>query len=298
MSNGSRIKLTNDAVSAVILGIMQDAGLPHAGCRCSRCSDAFANPSLAEYAACLAIVDRRCQPPVVWFIDATPDIKYQLNLMAHDLGPHPTRPGRLRQPDGLFLTHAHMGHTAGLAQLGPEGMNVQRLPVFASGPLIKVLKQTRLWQPVIGNLDLIVVEPDKPVALANNLTITPLPVPHRDELGTGTFAYRVQGPTSSLLYLPDIDDWEIWPEALANLSAVDVALVDASFFSRDELGGRERVAHPLVPMTLRLFAELPTQLWLTHFNHTNPILDATSKAEKMAISAGGHIAHTGQTFGL
>ena len=32
------------AVTAVILGIMQDGGLPHAGCSCVRCVAAFHEP--------------------------------------------------------------------------------------------------------------------------------------------------------------------------------------------------------------------------------------------------------------
>ena len=49
----------DNAVTAVILGNMQDAGLPHAGCTCARCTAAFEDPAQGLYAACLAIVDKR-----------------------------------------------------------------------------------------------------------------------------------------------------------------------------------------------------------------------------------------------
>jgi pyrroloquinoline quinone biosynthesis protein B len=122
---------------------MQDAGLPHVGCRCPRCAAAYKEPELAQYAASLAIVDTRSVPAGVWLIDASPDIRYQINMLADLLGPHPVMADRTRQPDGIFLTHTHMGHTAGLAQLGPEGMNVQSLPVYAAAPLVEVLEETR-----------------------------------------------------------------------------------------------------------------------------------------------------------
>lgn len=281
---------------AVVLGIMQDGGLPHAGCRCLHCTAAFANPSLSQYVASLALVDGRQSPPAVWLIDATPDVKFQLHLLADALGPHPSRSGRLRQPNGVFLTHAHLGHVAGLAQFGPEAMHAQRLPVYGSPGLVRVLQETALWRPLSGNLELIALAPDQPFHLSAGLTLTPIPVPHRDEWGTGTVAYRVQGPTHSLLYLPDIDSWEQWPAAPQVLASVDYALVDATFYSQDELGGRAPVAHPLVPDTLALWADLPGQLILTHLNHTNPLLDEASAEWMVVRAAGAQVAYTGQTF--
>lgn len=290
---------TTPGVSAVVLGILQDAGLPHAGCRCPRCAAAYAGSRPIEPAACLAILDTRPPGPArVWLIDATPDIRFQLNLLAPVLGPHPARPGRLRQPDAIFLTHAHLGHVTGLAHLGPEAMSVEALPVYASAGLIALLQENRLWQPAVANLHLLALEAERPLPLAPDLTLTPLPVPHRDEWGVGTFAFSIQGPAASLLYLPDIDNWESWPAAQRWLSAANVALVDATFYSRDELGGRPPVAHPLVPDTLRFCTGLPGRLLLTHLNHTNPLLDERSP-ERVAVEvAGVEIAYFGQQISL
>ena len=288
-------------VTAVILGIMQDGGLPHAGCRCPRCTTALNDPSRIEYAACLALIDQNGRPgarSTVWLIDATPDIKYQLSWLGDQLGQHPARPHYMRQPDGIFLTHAHMGHIAGLPHLGPEAMAVRDLPLFASGQLCTLLQEQTLWQPVVTRFNLQPLVAYQPITLSAHLHITPIPVPHRDEWGVGTFAFHVQGPEKSLLYLPDIDSWEAWPEAEAQLTAVDYALVDASFYSLDELNGRPPVAHPLVGDTLQRFATIPGQLILTHFNHTNPVLLENSAARQTVMAAGANPAEMGMVLAL
>jgi pyrroloquinoline quinone biosynthesis protein B len=290
------LQLPESGVTAVILGMMQDGGLPHVGCTCARCAAAFADPTKSEYVACLGLVDNRGKESSIYLFDATPDIKHQLNLLANALALNPQRPSRLRQPDGIFLTHAHLGHIGGLPQLGPEAMAVTQCPIYASRELGQLLLENRLWSPLVGNLRIVPLLAGQSLDLAVDVSVTAVPVPHRDEWGAGTFAFRIQGPNRSLLYLPDIDAWEQWPEAETTLSSVDVALVDASFYSSDELGGRAPIAHPLIPDTLARFAHLPTQLVLTHLNHTNPVLDEGSVERTAVLATGVQIAYTGQQF--
>jgi pyrroloquinoline quinone biosynthesis protein B len=232
----------------------------------------------------------------IYLLDATPDIKFQLNLLA-GLLPHPARAGRLRPPDAIFLTHAHMGHIGGLPQLGPDAMDARGLPLFASAGVMGVLEKTAVWQPFLQHIQPAILHDGIPVRLGDGLTITPITIPHRDEWGAGTFAFRVQGPTRSLLYLPDIDSWDAWPSARTVLGGVDVALVDACFYSTNELDGRTPVAHPLVRDTLARFADLPTKLLLTHLNHTNPLLTAVDLRQQL-LAVGMDTAYTGMRIEL
>ena len=157
---------------AVVLGIMQDAGLPHIGCLCRNCQEVIRSPELVQYGACLGIVDIRLQPPLVWLVDATPDIKYQINMLSDYLDRKPSHPERLRQPSGIFLTHGHMGHTSGLLHLGPEGMNVSRLPIYGTINLIQQINSAKLWSPMVKNLNLIPLVPNRTIKLARIFAYT------------------------------------------------------------------------------------------------------------------------------
>jgi pyrroloquinoline quinone biosynthesis protein B len=61
---------------AVVLGIAQDGGVPHIGCRQERCVLARRDPSRRERVACLGLVDE--QAGRRFLIDATPDLPSQL----------------------------------------------------------------------------------------------------------------------------------------------------------------------------------------------------------------------------
>src|SRR5438270_2527567 len=70
----------------VVLGIVQDGGLPQTGCDCAHCAAARKNPALARHVASLAI-----HIPAtghVYLIDATPDLPAQIEMI-HAFRRHP-----------------------------------------------------------------------------------------------------------------------------------------------------------------------------------------------------------------
>ena len=252
------------AVSAVVLGIAQDGGVPHLGCRQKLCVEARRDPSKRRRVASLGLVDMIAGKRFV--IDATPDFQEQV-----------ARLGGL--PDGILLTHAHIGHYLGLAQLGREVVNAREMPVYCTASMARFLRENGPWKRLVtlGNIAIHEIEPDREVSLTDSLRITALRVPHRDE-DSDTVAYLVAGPSRRLLWLPDIDKWEKWDRKIEDVVRdTDVAFLDGTFSSADEIPGRSlaEIPHPLVPETIARLAKVsgPShRVFFVHLNHTNPLL--------------------------
>jgi pyrroloquinoline quinone biosynthesis protein B len=275
-------------VEAVVLGIAQDGGVPHLGCRQKLCVDARWDPSKRRLVASLGLVDNRAGKRFV--IDATPDFSEQV-----------TRLGRL--PDGILLTHAHIGHYLGLAQLGREVVNARRLPVFCTPSMARFLRENLPWSRLVAqeNIEIREVEPGAEIALTDSLRVTPLKVPHRDE-DSDTVAYVVAGPARRLLWLPDIDKWEKWDRRIEDVvKTVDVAFLDGTFFSADEIPGRSiaEIPHPLVPETVTLLSigERSAKVFFVHLNHTNRLLWDRKEARRL-LDKGFGVAAEGQRVAL
>jgi pyrroloquinoline quinone biosynthesis protein B len=106
-------------------------------------------------------------------------------------------------------------------------------------------------------------------------------VPHRGRL-SNTVAFVVRGSAKRLFYCPDIDSWDAWAQDLrAFVADMDVALLDGTFFSPDELPGRDltRIPHPPVKDTVTRLTEVTAEVRLIHLNHSNPLLAAGPERE-------------------
>lgn len=263
-------------VEAILLGIAQDGGVPHAGCECTNCTRAWADPAFLQFAACLGLVDYANRQS--WLIDATPDFREQLHAL-HDLAPECSLAG-------IILTHAHVGHYAGLIHLGCEVMGTRNLPVYVTPRLANLLRDSAPWSQLISmrNIELRLLTPGVATQLSANLHVTPLLVPHRDEL-SDTVAFVVHGSTRQLFYCPDIDAWSDWEHDLRGfVETMDVALLDATFFSADELPDctMSKVPHPLVTDTVERLAGVNCDVRFIHLNHTNPLLASGFEREWLA----------------
>jgi pyrroloquinoline quinone biosynthesis protein B len=280
----------------LVLGTAQDAGLPQIGCNDAQCIAARRDPSQRRFASSLLLADPRSGGR--WLIDAGPDLREQVELArSHpstrvDIGPRPPL------FDGIFLTHAHIGHYAGLMQLGREAYGSHDVPVYGSARMNEFLARNGPWSLLVDTkaIELRELAVDQTIDLTDELSITALRVPHRDEF-SDTLAFVVRGPRRALLYLPDIDKWERWDRKLEDvLAGVDVALVDGTFFEDGEIAGRAmgEIPHPFMVETLERLraapAELRSRVVFTHLNHTNPAASPTSDAARRIRELGCRVA--------
>ncbi len=285
---------------ALVLGIAQDSGMPQVGCYAERCERARRRAK-PRYAASLALIDP--DRDRYYLIDATPDITRQLDLIEE---PGFRRRAEQRRPfDGIFLTHAHIGHYTGLAVLGREGLGMAPTPTYCTEQMADFLTTNGPWSLMVseGRLDLRPVTPSEWTQIDDRLEARALLVPHRPEYAD-TVGWIFRGPTQTLLYLPDIDSWERWELDVEDVVAsVDVALLDATFFSGNEMPGRsvEDIPHPLVPHSMdRLQASVDagSRVVFTHLNNTNPALFEDSVEAEEVRRRGFEIATEGQRIPL
>lgn len=283
---------------ALVLGTVQDGGLPQAGCYTPRCNAARQNP---RFVASLALVDLTAER--FYLVDATPDITRQIDLIP---GQAFRQRAQARRPfDGIFLTHAHIGHYLGLAVLGREGLGISSTPVYCSPGMADYLSNNGPWSLMVdeGRLVFPSVQMDEWHRVDDTLSVRLIPVPHRHEF-SDTVAFVFRGASRSLLYVPDIDRWEDWQVGIEDLvREVDVALIDGSFYSPTEVPGRniEDIPHPLIPRSMDLLQSAVrdgNRVVFTHLNNTNPVHDEGSAEAREVSRRGFAVARAGMRFPL
>lgn len=275
----------------LVLGTAQDGGLPQIGCTEYRCLRARRGVG-RRLVSSLMLIDPRTDRR--WLFDASPDLREQMTLVplrAHQ----ETRPPLV---EGVFLTHAHIGHYTGLMHLGREAYGAKKMPVYGTELMLEFLRANGPWSQLVAleQIDPRPVVPDQSIAIADDISVVAISVPHRDEL-SDTVAFIIRGPKRTLLYLPDIDKWERWDRKIEEVVAsVDVALLDGTFFQDGEIPGRSisEIPHPFITESIERFASLPPEerdkIWFTHLNHTNPAADTGGSSGIKIRRAGMHVA--------
>ncbi|HKB17149.1 MAG TPA: MBL fold metallo-hydrolase [Planctomycetota bacterium] len=285
-------------LEAIVLGNAQDGGLPHVGCARPCCEAARRDPSRRALVASLGLIDRDARR--AFLVDATPDFPEQVEALDRAAGRPPSA-----LPDGILLTHAHVGHYSGLIHLGREVAGADHVPVWCTPSMAAFLRANGPWSLLVseGHVELRETPPSTTVDLTPRLRATPIAVPHRREF-SDCVAWRIEGPGRVLLYLPDIDAWDDLPGGLPGiLRGVDVALLDGTFSDpAAELPGRDasKVPHPPIPDTLRRLAALRArpEVWFIHLNHTNPA-NRPGSTESRGVEAGGaRVARAGERLPL
>ena len=281
-------------VELIVLGTTQDAGSPQIGCARSCCAQLSPEEAARRMVVSLGLIDRSQERK--YMIEATPDLPAQLdalNKLDENKG------GKLL--DGLFLTHAHIGHYSGLMYLGKEAMDAQQMPVHVMPRMASFLSSNGPWEQLVerGNIRLEELEEGQWKELSELLSIRSFRVPHRDEYSE-TVGFEISGPHKKVLFIPDIDKWEKWSKDIAQeIKAVDLAFVDATFFSGAELPNRDmsEIPHPSVRESMERLSVLSEKdrrkVHFIHFNHTNPLLKAGSPEMEIVQEMGFQVAQNG-----
>ena len=288
----------------VVLGTAQDGGLPQMGCQEELCIEARADPDRRRLVTSLLLADPRSGKR--WLFDASPDLREQVERAR----PHPAARREVGERpalfDGVFLTHAHVGHYAGLMQFGREVFGAHDLPVWGTSRMRAFLTGNGPWSLLVQShaIELIDMPLGREVELASDLFVSAMRVPHRDEF-SDTLAFVIRGPHATLCYLPDIDKWERWDTRLEDLlGRVDVALIDGTFFADGEVAGRalSEIPHPFMVETMERLAPsseaLRAKVVFTHLNHTNPASSPGSDADRRVRDAGMRVASEGEILEL
>lgn len=297
-NNGAPDKKITET-SLVILGTVQDGGAPHIGCKKDCCPPLYKTPNTDLQVVSLGVIDVPNQK--TYLFEATPDITRQLENL-QNLAPFTSK----KTSDGVFLTHAHIGHYSGLQFLGKEALHSTKVPVYAMPKMKDYLTTNGPWSQLVTTKNIII----KPLAhlvpntVTSQLIVTPFTVPHRDEYSE-TVGYYISGPRKTALFIPDIDKWSTWEiDIKAAVLKVDYAFIDATFYNAAEVNYRpiSEIPHPFIIETMELFKtaskEEKNKIHFIHLNHTNPALRPTSNTSLTIENLGFHVARKGSVFPL
>lgn len=285
-----------------ILGTAQDGGIPQLGCDCKNCSRARKDQKYSRLISSLAILDFKEKK--FFIVDATPDIRVQSDMASDRLRQEISIQAKI--PQGVLLTHAHIGHYTGLMFFGFESLSTHRLLVYCSSRMRDFLIKNGPWNQLIEreNISPIILSPNEKLPLTTRISIVPFSVPHRDEY-SDTLGFIISGSKKNLLYLPDIQNWEAWDRSVVEeIEKVEVALLDGTFYSPEELPGRDLsgIGHPFIKKSIEILNKVPkkgkTTIYFTHLNHSNFVLDPEGEARKNVMENGFDIATDGLEISL
>jgi len=264
-----------------VLGNVQDAGYPHIGCEKNCCNKNF-NSSAVNFVTSLGVTDLVDNKSFLF--EATPDISKQLKFLNNNYSSSTI-------VDGVFITHAHIGHYTGLMYFGREALGAHKVPVYVMPKMKQFLESNSPWNQLIDldNVQLREIFKNKKITISKNLIIVPFTVPHRDEFSE-TVGYKIIGPNKSALFIPDINKWSLWDkDIVAEVKDVDYAFLDATFFKDGEVNrSMDEIPHPFIVETINLFKnesiQVKNKIHFIHFNHTNislqyknPVIDSIRK---------------------
>jgi pyrroloquinoline quinone biosynthesis protein B len=281
-------------VRVVLLGTAAGGGFPQWNCACALCAAARDGKLPSRTQDCVAVTGNARD---WWLLNASPDVRTQLaatSALWPGPGPYDT-PVR-----GVLLTDAEPHHVAGLTVLrGAAGLKVYApQPVLAAlAPARAVLDRYAPWEWADGLAE-------DGFVLAGGLVVTahpvgdgpPVYVPPRRPDDRWAVAYRVEDLATggAFVYAPRVAAWTDAFDGL--LETADCAVLDGTFFGRDEVGtGHLPVTGPGGSLTA-LARHPGVRRIYTHLDNTNPLLDPGSTARAQVNGAGVEVLMDGAEF--
>lgn len=147
-------------------------------------------------------------------IDVTRDFELQAGVIA--------------RIDGVLLTHAHRDAAGGIAQLRRwhRGRGGEPIPVYASPATLAVVRER------FARLDhcRLVAVGEREHLQVGELQITPLLVPHVPGPSFPTYAWRIEGGLSSLVYASDVA--RLTPDLERFAGGASVLVIDGAMWGR------------------------------------------------------------------
>lgn len=250
------------------MGSAQDGGIPQAGCICANCKN------FIRLISSLAIIGEKS----AIIIDASPDFRFQYAQLVKRYNV---------TLKAVYLTHAHWGHYGGLMSFGRESWSNSNLPVFLSQAFYDFLATNQPFAELFSNSNLsanIIEENEE-----TEHKIVPLRVLHRDEF-CDSYGYLIKAKSRRVLYLPCLDDFD--DKLIDLIRSVDLAIIDGTFYSDDELCHRDisKIPHPRVFLSMERFDDVADHIVFTHLNHSNPLVNPQGEEYLRLISEGFRVA--------
>ncbi len=264
-----------------VLGNVQDGGVPHLGCECDTCEDARKKPEKRRYSSSILLKEDSSEDSIRYLIDATPDIRFQ------------TKAGYL---DGVFVPHSELGHVTGLLYFGHEGIDASKVSVYCNKPVENFLMRNDPFRYLVDreNIEIHNFEDGDTYDLqGGEIEVVELPHSH---ISRDTASYMIKGEDKKLYYLSDINEFN--GDVIESVKEADIAIIDGTFWSRDEIDRFDEVPHPPIKESIEEMKDIGTEIYFTHINHTNPVLKDNSAERQELQESGFNIAEEGMVFEL